>query len=87
MGHRFKNNGIVKFFGWMSVIALTYLNLSGLPSQMEAFFGGTPSQTELTTAHSIAYVLIVGVLLLLAWTIWDLYKGNKRIMEASQNTP
>ena len=86
MGARFKNNWLVKFFGWVSVIALTYLNLTGLPGQMEAFFGDNPSASELTTAHTIAYVLIFGVLVLLAWTIWDLYKGNKRIIEEAKAT-
>ena len=29
-------------------------------------------------AHDIAYALIVAVLALLAWTVIELYKGNKR---------
>ena len=33
---------------------------------------------QLVLADSIAYVIIVAVLLLLAWTIIELYKGNKK---------
>ncbi|WP_416354215.1 Nramp family divalent metal transporter [Agrilactobacillus fermenti] len=78
MGQRFKNSFIIKVLGWISVIGLTYLNLLGLPDSIAAFFGDHPSAGQLTTAHIIAYVLIVAVLALLAWTIYELYKGNKR---------
>lgn len=78
MGERFKNTIIIKALGWVSVIALTYLNLSGLPNQMEDFFGDHPSHDQLLLAHNIAYVLIVAVLVLLAWTTYELYRGNKR---------
>ena len=33
----FKNNFIIKCLGWFSVIALTYLNLIGLPDQIANF--------------------------------------------------
>ncbi|WP_407855170.1 Nramp family divalent metal transporter [Enterococcus hailinensis] len=79
MGERFRNNRIVQLLGWISVIGLTYLNLIGLPSQIDGFFGDHPSALEIDTADTIAYVLIAGVLALLAWTIVDLYRGNKRV--------
>ncbi|WP_242704008.1 Nramp family divalent metal transporter [Enterococcus sp. 669A] len=79
MGDRFKNNLVVKILGWISVVGLTYLNMIGLPGQIEGFFGDHASASQLMLADSIAYVVIVLVLLLLAWTIWDLYKGNKRV--------
>ncbi|WP_438766553.1 Nramp family divalent metal transporter [Enterococcus sp. AZ102] len=79
MGHRFKNNWIVKFFGWASVLSLTYLNLIGLPKQIEDFFGDQATANDITHAHMIAYIIIFIVLALLCWTTVDLYKGNKRL--------
>jgi manganese transport protein len=54
------------------------LNLTGLPDSIAAFFGENASAAEISMAHDIAYVLIVAVLALLAWTVIELYKGNKR---------
>ena len=54
------------------------LNLIGLPGQIEGFFGEKVTSSQLVLADSIAYVIIVAVLLLLAWTIIELYKGNKK---------
>lgn len=70
----FKNNLIIKFLGWISVIALTYLNLIGLPSQIDSFL-----PNNLNLSHFIAGLLIVGVILLLIWTILELYRGNKKL--------
>ncbi|KRN94197.1 Nramp family divalent metal transporter [Pediococcus stilesii] len=78
MGDRFKNGWIVKILGWISIIFLTFLNLQGLPDSIAAFFGANPSAAELNIAHIIAYILIVAVLSLLAWTVFELHKGNKR---------
>ncbi|MGM0240318.1 metal ion transporter [Enterococcus sp. AZ103] len=78
MGHRFKNNLVVKVLGWISVVALTYLNLRGLPNQIESFFGSNLSADQLFLAHAIADSLIVIVLVLLAWTIFELYRGDKK---------
>lgn len=84
MGSRFKNSFIVKLLGWFSVISLTYLNLRGLPGQIESFFGEQATSAQLALADHIAYVIIVLVLLLLAWTIGDLYKGNKKYEQRLQ---
>ena len=78
MGSRFKNSIVIRIIGWGSVIGLTYLNLIGLPGQIEGFFGEKVTSSQLVLADSIAYVIIVAVLLLLAWTIIELYKGNKK---------
>lgn len=78
MGARFKNSWWVKVLGWISVVGLTYLNLIGLPGQIEAFFGDHPTASEVVMADNIAYILIAAVLALLAWTVYDLYQGNKR---------
>ncbi|HGF8365183.1 metal ion transporter [Enterococcus faecium] len=86
MGSRFKNSFIVKLLGWFSVISLTYLNLRGLPGQIESFFGEQATSAQLALADQIAYVIIVLVLLLLAWTIGDLYKGNKKYEQRLQET-
>lgn len=83
MGNRFKNSTWVKILGWISVIGLTFLNMKGLPDQIEAFFGANATKGELAIADGIAYVLIVAVIALLIWTIYELHKGNKRY-EASQ---
>lgn len=80
MGGRFRNNLMVRILGWLSVISLTFLNLRGLPDSIQGFFGDHPSTTEIVTANTIAYLLIAGVMALLAWTIWDMYQGNKRYL-------
>ncbi|WP_203648853.1 Nramp family divalent metal transporter [Secundilactobacillus yichangensis] len=85
MGERFKNNLLVKIFGWISVVALTFLNMKGLPGSIESFFGDHATKSQLATADMIAYVLIAAVLALLVWTIYDLYRGNKRL-EAKINS-
>ena len=60
------------------VIALTFLNLKGLPDSILGFFGDNPSTAEQNLSSIIANILIIGILALLAWTIYDLYRGNKR---------
>lgn len=83
MGDRFKNVLWVKALGWLSVVGLTYLNMMGLPGQVEDFFPATMKGT----ADVVAYILILAVIALLAWTILDLHKGNKRLaakIQASQ---
>lgn len=78
MGQRFKNKLVIQILGWFSVIALTFLNLRGLPDAIQGFFGDDPSANEIMLANGIAYLLIAAVLALLAWTIIDMYRGNKR---------
>lgn len=78
MGKRFKNSVILQILGWISVIGLTFLNMYGLPDSITDFFGDNPAASEVEIAHIIAYVLIAAVVALLVWTIYDLYKGNKR---------
>lgn len=78
MGDCFKNSWLIKSLGWLSVIGLTYLNMMGLPGQIEAFYGDHASAAQLATADHIAYGLIAGVMALLVWMIIELYKGNKR---------
>ncbi len=71
----FKNNFIIKCLGWFSVIALTYLNLIGLPDQIANFI-----PHNLGLSHLISGFIILGVLFLLIWTIVELYRGNKKMM-------
>lgn len=78
MGKQFKNSFVIKILGWFSVISLTYLNLRGLPGQIESFFGSQATISEISLADNIAYAIIAAVLLLLAWTIIELYQGNKK---------
>ncbi|WP_195701768.1 Nramp family divalent metal transporter [Companilactobacillus futsaii] len=79
MGNKFKNAPWIKGFGWLSVIALTFLNLYGLPGQIQAFYGDNPTGAQTMQANIIAYVLIAAVLALLIWTIIDMHKGNERL--------
>jgi len=79
MGDRFKNSWWLKILGWISVIALTGLNLEGMPEQVQGFFGSNVTGAKLALANDIAYVLIFAVLALLAWTIVELHRGNKRL--------
>ena len=79
MGNKFKNSTWIKGFGWLSVIALTFLNLYGLPGQIQAFYGDKLTSAQTMQANIIAYVLIAAVLALLVWTIVDMHKGNERL--------
>ncbi|TGD22733.1 divalent metal cation transporter [Companilactobacillus suantsaicola] len=79
MGDKFKNANWIKFFGWLSVIALTVLNLIGLPDQIKAFYGDHITSGQSLQATIIAYLLIAAVLALLIWTILDMHKGNERL--------
>lgn len=79
MGNKFKNSTWVKGFGWFSVIALTFLNLYGLPGQIQAFYGDKLTAGQTMQANIIAYVLIAAVLALLVWTVVDMHKGNERL--------
>lgn len=74
----FKNNFLVKFFGWLSVIALTVLNMYSLPDAIVGFYGDNPTAAQISQGHLIAYILIVLIVLLLIWTVYDLYRGNER---------
>ncbi|GMC13128.1 MULTISPECIES: Nramp family divalent metal transporter [Enterococcus] len=78
MGEHFKNSWLIKLLGWVSVIGLIYLNMKGLPDQIEGFFGDNPTASQITLADNIAYVIIALVILLLVWTVVELYKGDKR---------
>ena len=80
MGKDFKNSFIIKALGWISVIGLTYLNMIGLPAQIEGFFGDNPTKSQTAIADGIAYFLIAVVLALLVWTIVEMYRGNKRVI-------
>ena len=69
----FKNRPWVKICGWVSVIALTFLNLYNLPATYEGF--GVWSKG---TSDVLAYITIIVILVLLAWTCVELYRGDKR---------
>lgn len=81
MGERFKNSLWVKILGWLSVLTLTILDFKGLPDMVAGFFGDKPSAAQLQLANGIAYTLIVVIAALLIWTMYELYKGNKRYAE------
>lgn len=78
---QFRNTWPVRLLGWFFVISLTFLNMKSLPDAVASFFGDNLSASQLSLAHTIAYVLIVLVLALLAWTIYELYQGDKRFAQ------
>lgn len=81
---RFKNSLWVKIAGWVAVIALTILNIIGLPDQMVSFFSDNPTHAQVLLGHRVAYVLIVLMILLLAWTIIELWHSSKHL-QPNQN--
>lgn len=84
MGDRFKNSTWVKIVGWIAVITLTYLNLKGLPDSIQGFFGNNPSVSEIHIANIIANVLIVAIIVLLIWIVFDLHKNSKKAIQKQQ---
>ncbi|MCH4167634.1 MAG: Nramp family divalent metal transporter [Streptococcaceae bacterium] len=81
MGDRFKNSWLIKLLGWFSVVALIFLNMKGLPDQIEGFFGDSATSQQLLFADRLAYVIIVVVLAMLVWMIVELYRGDKKYAE------
>lgn len=79
---QFKNATWTKVLGWISVIALTFLNLMNMPATFEDF--GIWSKG---TSDVLAYIAIVIILALLAWTTIELYKGDKRFAAEHQTHP
>lgn len=77
MGKRFKNSLWVKTLGWISVLVLTFLNFKGMPDAILGFFGDNPTASEVQLSNGIAYTLIVLIIALLLWTMYELYKGDK----------
>lgn len=75
----FKNVLWVKVLGWISVVTLTYLNLSGLPDQMVAFFSDSPTPQQQAIGTDVAYIVGALILGLLAWVIFELHKSNRKL--------
>ena len=69
----FKNAMWTKVLGWISVILLTFLNLYNMPSTFEGFEIWSKG-----TADILAWLTVIAILLLLAWTSIELYRGDKR---------
>lgn len=78
----FRNTGWVKVCGWLSVISLTFLNLYNLPNTFESF-----GIWQKSTSDLLAWIAIVVILMLLAWTIYDMYKGNQRLVAEGIHHP
>jgi manganese transport protein len=68
----FRNTGWVKVCGWLSVISLTFLNLYNLPNTFESF-----GIWQKSTSDLLAWIAIVVIIMLLAWTIYDMYQGQQ----------
>ncbi|EKK21126.1 Manganese transport protein MntH [Fructilactobacillus florum 8D] len=83
-GKRFTNAIWVKVAGWASVLALTFLNMYNMPDAIASFFSDNPNAQQTFEANLIAYVIIIAVLALLGWVLYDLYRANKRLKEQHQ---
>src|SRR5699024_8114669 len=79
MGHRFKNNLIVKVLGCVSVIGLTVLSMLGLPDEILSLFGDNRTAGQISIAYALVILTMSFILALLAWTIIILHKGNKAL--------
>jgi len=80
MGKRFKNAMWIKVLGWISVLALTYLNLINMPASIQGFYGNAITASQTSTANMIAYVLDAAIIILLIWMMVELHKGSKRLV-------
>ena len=69
---QFKNKRIWSVLGWISSIILIFLNLYNLPATFISF-NMLPKQDAII----LAYIVIALIVLLMAWTCWDM-KQNKK---------
>ena len=79
MGSRFKNTLWVKILGWISVIVLIYLNAINMQPAVAGFFSDNPTAAQNAEAGVIANIINVVIILLLIWTLVELYLGNRRL--------
>ena len=82
-GKRFENAMWVKICGWVSVIALIYLNLKSLPDSLAGFIDKQAEQTS--WAYPASYIIDVVIIALLLWVVYDLYQGHKKLAAKQQN--
>ena len=82
---QFRNSLWVKIAGWISVIALIFLNLQGLPDQMTAFFSDNPTPHQVWLGHISADIIGTLIVLLLIWVIAELWASNRRIRRSQAN--
>lgn len=83
---QFKNALWVKIFGWISVIALTGLNMQGMGDQVVGFLSANPTAAQTALAGHIALVINLIIAALLLWTIIELHRGNKQLAAHLQAT-
>ena len=79
MGNRFKNRLWVNILGWISVIVLIYLNAINMQPAVAGFFSDNPTAAQNAEAGVIANIINVVIILLLIWTLVELYLGNRRL--------
>ena len=80
----FKNSLWVKVLGWISVIALIYLDLTGLPDQMTAFFSSNPTSKQIAIGNEIAYIIGGFSIALLVWVVIELYINGRKLAKAGE---
>ncbi len=71
---QFKNSLWVRVLGWISVIGLTFLNLYNLPQTYEGFGIWSKGLSDV-----LAWISIVAIVVLLAWTCFELIRGDRRL--------
>ena len=69
----FRNHVITRILGWISVLALTFLNLYNLPQTYEGF-----GIWNKATSDTLAWITIVIILALLIWTCVEMVIGDRR---------
>lgn len=78
----FKNSLWVNICGWISVLALTFLNLYNLPQTYEGF--GIWSKT---TSDVLAWITIIVILALLIWTCTEMVIGDRHFAAENKKHP
>ena len=53
---------------------------------MVAFFSDNPTKSEIMLGHQVAYVIIALTIILLLWTIIELYHSNKHLEEKKKES-
>ena len=70
---QFKNHLITKILGWISVLALTFLNLYNLPQTFEGFGIWNKSTSDI-----LAWTSIIIIITLLIWTCTEMVIGDRK---------
>ncbi|WP_286136881.1 Nramp family divalent metal transporter [Philodulcilactobacillus myokoensis] len=85
---QFKNRLWVSILGWISIIALTFLNMQnffGDDGAIVGFISQNPTPSQVSLANNLSWFIIVIIMALLIWTIYDMYKTSKSLRKEYPN--